>query len=106
MNNQEAVKFIQGKAKTLSKPRKLAAMWVMEDIVSTDVDEWVDTPIHESLKYFIDAGRHVLDKRMEKLAVSDVERRTFVNGAIGIAESMYHYAEMHHELREEYTSER
>ena len=106
MTNQEAINLIRGKSVTSSKAQKLAAMWAMEDIVMHDVKEWVDTPIHEALYQFVSIGRNVMDDYIEKGFDDEQQHRTFAEGAIGIAESMCHYAEIHHDLSEKYTSER
>ena len=106
MTNQEAIKLIKGKSVTSSKAQKLAAMWAMEDIVMHDVKTWVDTPIHETLYQFVSIGRNVMDDYIEKGFHDKQQHRTFAEGAIGIAESMCHYAEIHHELSEKHTSER
>tara|TARA_R100001463_G_scaffold134647_1_gene197042 strand:+ start:1017 stop:1337 length:321 start_codon:yes stop_codon:yes gene_type:complete len=106
MTNEAAIKMIRDKHRTENKAEKLAAMYAMDDIIYDDIEVWLSKPIHRHIDQFVSIGLEVLEDYMCEPFTDEDKQRTFAEGAIGIAESMYHYALIHHELQEESMSER
>jgi len=106
MTNEKAIEFIKNSSNEGSKSEKLACMYAMEDIILDDINSWLEKPIYSHIEQFIDIGKEVLNEYIDDGLASDDKQRTFVDGAIGLAESMYHYARIYHELKEESLSER
>lgn len=106
MTNETAIKLIRAKHRTEDKAEKLAAMYAMDDIIFDDIEVWLKKPIYEHIDQFVSIGLEVLEDYMCEPFNDEDKQRTFAQGAIGIAESMYHYAKIHHELNEESMSER
>jgi len=106
MTNEKAIELIKNSSNEGDKAEKLACMYAMEDIILDDINSWLEKPIHNHIEQFIDIGKEVLSEYVDDGLTSDDKQRTFVDGAIGLAESMYHYARIYHELKEESLSER
>jgi len=106
MTNEKAISMIRKLTKDESKAEELASMYAMDDIIFDDIDVWLDKPIYQHIEQFILIGRDVLEDYMCEPLTSEDQQRTFAEGTLGIAESMYHYAKIYHELKEESLSER
>jgi len=106
MTNERAIQMIRESNREADKAEKLAAMYAMDDVIFDDIDVWLSKPIHTHIEQFIMIGRDVLEDYMCEPLTSEEKQRTFAEGALGIAESMYHYAKIYHELKEESSSER
>ena len=114
MTNEKAIELIKESSNEGDKSEKLACMYAMEDIIMDDINSWLEKPIHNHIEQFIDIGKEVLSEYIDdgrlfytdRKLTSEDKQRTFVDGAIGLAESMYHYARIYHELKEESLSER
>lgn len=106
MTNEKAIKMIQESNVEPDKAEKLAVMYAMDDIIFDDIDVWLNKPIHTHIEQFILIGRDVLEDYMCEPLTSEEKQRTFAEGTLGIAKSMYHYAKIYHELKEESLSER
>ncbi len=106
MTNEAAIKMIRDKHRTDNKAEKLAAMYAMDDIIFDDIEVWLKTPTYKHIEQFVSIGLEVLEDYMCEPHTDEDKQRKFAEGTLGIAESMYHYAQIHHELQEESMSER
>ena len=106
MTNEEAVKMIQENHVNGGKSERLASMYAMDDIIHDDIHAWLEKPVHEHIGQFVSIGAEVLKEYLGENIADPVKQRTFAEGAIGIAESMYEYAKIYHELSQKSTSER
>lgn len=102
MSNEEAVDIVMKRMDSSAAAERLAAQFAMDDIILDDVLEWIHTPVHENLTQFITMGRDVIGSGLDS-GMYDAEQ--IMNATLGLAESMYFYAEIHDELSKESLSE-
>jgi hypothetical protein len=101
MTNERAIKLIQASKTDHSKAEELASTYAMDDIIFDDINVWLKKPIHSHIEQFVLIGRDVLEDYMCEPLTSEDQQRIFAEGVLGIAESMYHYAKIYTQLKED-----
>ena len=66
MTNEKAIQVIKEKAKGGEQPERLAAMYAMDDIVTDDIDTWLNTDVSEYLMQFPDIARDLANDLIEE----------------------------------------
>ena len=90
MTNEQAIKLIKAdayRAGRENRPRGLAAMYAMDDIIDQDINEWLDRELSEHLLQFIDIASEVASDYLEE----GVTGEELVKGLVSVPESMIYY---------------
>jgi len=90
MTNEQAIKLIKAdayRAGRENRPRSLAAMYAMDDIIDQDINEWLDKELSEHLLQFIDVASEVASDYLEE----GVTGEELVKGLVSVPESMIYY---------------
>ena len=91
MTNEKAIELIREKSKNGERTEQLAAMYAMDDIIESDVDEWLNNDVSEYLMQFPDTAR-LLAKDLIK---EEVSQEKLVEGLCDVSESMFYYVRFH-----------
>ena len=106
MTNEKAVWLLMNqRKKTLNPDKKLACDFAMGDIVSDDIDNWINTPIHEHMWKFISLGGEIVEEMSQHEDVHECETKELMDSIMQIPKCMYHYARMHHYITDKSLSE-
>lgn len=91
MTNEKAIELIREKSKSGERTEQLAAMYAMDDIIESDIDEWLNNDVSEYLMQFPDTAR-LLAKDLIK---EEVSQEKLVEGLCDVSESMFYYVKLH-----------
>tara|TARA_X000001382_G_C3160001_1_gene175897 strand:- start:926 stop:1240 length:315 start_codon:yes stop_codon:yes gene_type:complete len=91
MTNEKAIQVIKEKAKDGEQPEQLAAMYAMDDIVTDDIDTWLNNDVSEYLMQFPDIARDLANDLIEE----GVTKAKLADGLCDVSESMYHYVKLY-----------
>ena len=91
MTNEKAIQVIKEKAKDGEQPEQLAAMYAMDDIVTDDIDTWLNNDVSEYLMQFPDIARDLADDLIEE----GVTKSKLADGLCDVSKSMRHYVKFY-----------
>ena len=66
MTNEKAIQVIKEKAKGGEQSEQLAAMYAMDDIVTDDIDTWLNNDVSQYLMQFPDIARDLANDLIEE----------------------------------------
>ena len=87
MTNEKAIQVIKEKAKGGEQSEQLAAMYAMDDIVTDDIDTWLNNDVSQYLMQFPDIARDLANDLIEE----GVTKSRLANGLCDVSEAAYHY---------------
>jgi len=91
MTNEKAIQVIKEKAKGGDKTEQLAAMYAMDDIVTDDINTWINTDVSEYLMQFPDIARDLANELIEQ----GVTKAKLADGLCDVSESMHYYVKLY-----------
>ena len=91
MTNEKAIQVIKEKSKGGEKTEQLAAMYAMDDIVSNDIDTWLNTDGSEYLMQFPDIARDLANDLIEE----GVTKSKLADGLCDVSEAAYYYVKFY-----------
>jgi hypothetical protein len=91
MTNEKAIQVIKEKAKDGEQPERLAAMYAMDDIVTDDIDTWLNNDVSEYLMQFPDVARELADDVIKE----GVSMEKLADGLCNVSASMYYYVKLY-----------
>lgn len=113
MNNERAINIISAITHEDTKEDVIAKVFVCEDIIEQDVDEWVDIPLPIHLSQFIDHCNSIstsfIDTRCEMFNYDDgvkIEMHNLRDKAESVMIAMIKYAACYGAIKQESESER
>ena len=83
--------MIKEKSKGGEKTEQLAAMYAMDDIVSDDIDTWLNTDVSEYLMQFPDIARDLANDLIEE----GVTKSKLADGLCDVSEAAYYYVKFY-----------
>ena len=91
MTNEKAIQVIKEKAKGGEQPEQLAAMYAMDDIVTDDINTWLNNDVSQYLMQFPDIARDLANDLIEE----GVTKSKLANGLCDVSEAAYHYVKFY-----------
>ena len=91
MTNEKAIQVIKEKSKGGEKTEQLAAMYAMDDIVSNEIDTWLNTDVSEYLMQFPDIARDLANDLIEE----GVTKSKLADGLCDVSEAAYYYVKFY-----------
>ena len=98
MTNSKAINIILRNKKP-SDAERLAAMYACEDIISTDVEEWMETNVSEHIAQFLDIASDLAEDLLEEGVIS---KKKLAKGLVDVTESVYHYVRFYENINNDY----
>ena len=91
MTNEKAIQVIKEKAKGGEQSEQLAAMYAMDDIVTDDINTWLNNDVSQYLMQFPDIARDLANDLIEE----GVTKSRLANGLCDVSEAAYHYVKFY-----------
>mgnify|MGYP003149128843 FL=1 len=91
MTNEQAIQVIKIKSAKGERAEKLAALYVMDDIVNDDIDTWINADVSSYLTQFPDIARDL----SSDLIKEGVSKERLAEGLCDVSESVYYYVKFH-----------
>ena len=91
MTNEKAIQVIKEKSKGGAQSEQLAAMYAMDDIVTDDIDTWLNNDVSQYLMQFPDIARDLANDLIEE----GVTKSKLANGLCDVSEAAYHYVKFY-----------
>jgi len=87
MTNEQAIQLIQEKSSEADQPEKLAAMYAMDDIVSSDIDVWLNTDVSTHIAQFPDVARELADE----VIADGISMEQLADGLCNVSQAVFYY---------------
>jgi len=94
MTNKFAITWLKENYTTNTKPKELALMYAMDDIIHDDIEIWLKEPLYSHLNQFIDISKEVIqESRQEGMSCDRI-----ISAAMNVSESMLEYSKIYSSL--------
>ena len=105
MTNIKAVELVTDMVDLKNKTSMVASVFVKEDIIEFDVDNWVKIPVHELLPQFKEHAVEAVKGYIDEVAANDghlrfkEEMHSLHGRCMDLVDTTIEYSRMHHEIK-------
>lgn len=92
MTNEKAIQLILEKSKRGEQAESLAAQYAMDDILTDDIDTWLNRDVSDYLMQFPDTAESLVE---DLIRDTDITKEQLAKALTDVSVSMYHYVKFH-----------